>query len=158
MSPASRTSFEVKFDIQYGLCLNERHQRLYRHLKKWLAGINLLAGAGAIATLAAQLPGLGIAVGLMVAVTTVLENQISPTEKIYAFGEWHSRWGQLHKRLVSGDAPATLESDIADLHAACCPWIEGLRPVAYNDAAIELGCDEGLYQLNRWQRIVAALA
>ncbi|GAA5784892.1 hypothetical protein GCM10007860_06240 [Chitiniphilus shinanonensis] len=158
MNAANRTPFEIKFDIQYGLCLNERHQRLYRHLKKWLAGINLLAGAGAVVTLAAQISALGIAVGLMVAITTVLENQISPTEKIYEFRDWHVRWGQLLKRFVAGEDPAALEADIAELHAACCPWIEGLRPVAYNDAATELGCGEGLYVLSRWQRFMATLA
>jgi hypothetical protein len=39
-----------------------------------------------------------------------------------------------------------------------CPEIEPLRDVAYNDVALEFGCDDAVIPLTPLQKILAALA
>lgn len=153
-----RTRYQIELEIRYGMRLDELHRRFYARLGSALTFALLLAGSAAFGGFVAAQPAFAGAAGLAVAVLTLIEVVLRPSERAAYASALARQFGALRAsaaELTTDD----LERRLAVLQCEALPGeIDALRSVAMNDVLREHGHDDELLAPSRWQRVIAVLA
>lgn len=148
---------ELYFNFRYAQRLCQRTARFYRRIQTSLTFMSLLAGSSAVATLAAQMPMQSAWLLATFAVFGCINLAIRPAERIAANEADVRKYGALLGKLNQLDPPA-LQQLLDEARQSDTTEVEHLRPIAFNDVALEVDAPEALIPLTRMQRLIGALA
>ncbi|MFS2003888.1 hypothetical protein ACEN9F_09710 [Duganella sp. CT11-25] len=148
---------EVQFNLRYAQRLCQRTARFYRRIQTIFTFISLLAGSGAVATLAAQMPIPSAWLLGAFAVSGCINLAIRPADKIAANEADIRKYGAVLAKVPMLDAK-TLQQQFHEAQQSDAAEIEPLRAVAYNDVVLEIDEPDALIKLTPMQKLMGALA
>lgn len=152
-----RSVYEATMDIDYAVCLAQRHERFYGRVKKGIVLLNLLAGSAAIATLISPNSVLLVIAAVVVATTSAMD-------VVYDFGAMSSahaadrrRFLKLRSRVGTLPLPK-IDAAFANASIDAAPAIESLRLPVHNANLRQHGRSEFAVPLSLLQKIMGAIA
>jgi len=148
---------ELYFTFRYSQRLCQRTARFYRRIQTSLTFMSLLAGSSAVAALAAQLPIQSAWLLAAFAVFGCISLAIRPAERIAANEADVRKYGALLAKLNQLEPPA-LQQLLDEARQSDTAEVEHLRPVAYNDVALEIDAPDAVIPLTPVQKLMAVLA
>lgn len=153
------TRFEILFTIRYAVRVLERSSRFWGKVDVAIKICALLAGSGAIFSIASQNQAISLVFGVVFAITQAIEFSIRPAEKSAKAMSARAPYANL-LFFESACDEAALERAYAEIAAADDVLVmEGLRKIAYNDVLEERSeCAESAYRLSVWHRLLGWLA
>lgn len=153
-----RTVEVIRNEIRYGQRMAERTARLYRRLQTFGTFSAVVAGSGTLSALIPHMPAaVPIVSGVLMTFIGAALVAIRPADKAAANEADARRYAGLlvkYQRL----GLAELDEALREVQVACAPEIEALRNVVYNDVVTEVGQLTHRVELNRSERLIAALA
>jgi hypothetical protein len=151
-----RTHYEAGLDIDYAIELNNRHIKLYRHLKWFFSFIFLVSGT-AVFSKAGDFQGYGAWVGAAIAITAIIDHLLAPGDKIARHAEMKRRWGDLRaqKDYLTLEE---LDKRMSVLYGEDLHVISALQKPSYNANLRRHGRESHLRKLNVWEWLVSVLA
>lgn len=148
---------DLYFKLRYAQRLCQRTARFYRRVQTALTFISLLAGSSAVATLAAQLPTQSAWLLATFAIFGCINLAVRPAERIAANESDVRKYGALLAKLNFLETSA-LQQLLDEARQSDTTEIEHLRPVAYNDIALEVDEPDAIIPLTPMQKLMGALA
>lgn len=152
-----RTTYEAKLDIQYAICLSERHCALYRHLDKGIRFITAFFASGAVATTLSTWPRTALALGVATAACAALAAVVDLGALTRKHDEDRRAFLGLLQR-ADGLSLAQVDKALVGLRKKAAPTLRGLEYPAYNDMVRQVGRTDYLKSLTRWETFLRILS
>lgn len=151
------TTDDIHFDIQYGYSFNLACEQVYRRLDFLLNIVQLVGGSGAalavISSSQAVLVWTGIALSLAAAVALLVQPALK------AAGHAQAKAGFIKLLGKSADMTTQQAADaIAELRVSAPAGFGALANPAYNAAAQAMGRVDAVVSVNRFERLMQAIA
>lgn len=149
---------QLRAEIRYAERLCERTARLYRRVQAIATFLAIVGGSGVLASLAPALPKwLPIAGAILMTLMGAALIASRPAEKVAHNDADAKRYAGLRTKSHGMDA-AQLAQALDEIGQSDCPEVEGLRDVAWNDVAVELGRGDAQVSLTFSQKLLSAFA
>lgn len=158
-TPRSDRRTSLMFEIRYGRIACEREVRLFGRIETTLRFIELAGATAVVVGVLGKVSMLAVVSGFLLALIPIIGTVYDPRGKAFEAERMRERFAALAEEACGLDDDA-LERRIRRMQTEAGPDpVKAVRFIAYNDAVAESGLDPAAsYELNAWQRFVAAMA
>lgn len=153
----SRTHYEARNDVAYGIRYNDMNGRLYRRLDAALGFIGMFGGAGAFMAAFAGNKEWGLFIGAVLAAAATWERFLGAVEKAVHHEQAKAAYADLHVAM-DGLPLEEVEQRLRRLQGEYRSGIRTLEMPAYNATMRAAGRPDFAQQITRWERFIGFLA
>lgn len=150
---------ELLFDFRYGERVLERQLAFWRSLDNTSSAINLLSGTAAFAAILGQHAWLSLGIGLLLALTQVVQLVLKPAQHVGQIQPELAEWRKVSAKAQLQDDEGARLLLVALRAKAQVQDMETMRRLAFNDVLAEQDYDQSAaYRLSLGQRFLGVLA
>lgn len=143
-------------EIRYGIHYNAANERLYRRLRLIFDTLSIVSGSAAFGGWLADKPSMIAWAGLAIAITSAVNQIVSPAEAAAKHNEAYRAFTDLNAR-AENLSMAEIGAEIAKIRAGS-PWgVDALGTTAFNRCLTANGYTEGFLPVSSWQRLISIL-